>query len=296
MLYVVATPIGNLGDMSPRAVETLRKVDLIAAEDTRVTRKLTTHFDIHTPLTSCHEHNEKGKAAQIVQRMLEEGIDVALVTDAGTPAISDPGTYLVRECADHDIPVCAVPGPTAMASAVSVSGFDLTEFTFYGFLPREKGALSAKLKSMAGTQGAVIHESPHRVVKLMEAIAEILPEAQVSASCDLTKLHELTIRGSAAEVLEALRANEKTDKGEYCLVLDLRLTKKEEQKEQIQMSPELAIMARMLEGMDLRQAKEDLIQNGIRKNEAYAASLMVRDFINTQDCLKEKKNNKKEKK
>ncbi len=279
MLYVVATPIGNLGDMSPRAIETLRNVSLIAAEDTRVTRKLTTHFDIHTPLTSCHEHNEKGKAAQIVQRMLEEGIDVALVTDAGTPAISDPGTFLVRECAEHGIPVCAVPGPTAMASAISVSGFDLTEFTFYGFLPREKGALTAKLKSMAGTQGAVIHESPHRVIKLLETIAEVLPEAMVSASCDLTKLHELTIRGNVHEVLEALRANEKTDKGEYCLVLDLRMTPKNEENVSAQLSPDLAILAGMMEGKELREAREELIQSGIKKNEAYTASIKVIKFM-----------------
>ena len=281
MLYVVGTPIGNLGDMSPRAVETLRQVALIAAEDTRVTRKLTAHFDIHTPLTSCHEHNEKEKASQIVRRMLEEGIDVALVTDAGTPGISDPGTYLVHECAENGIPVCAVPGPTAMASAVSVSGFDLNEFTFYGFLPREKGALAEKLLAMAGTRGAVIHESPHRVIRLMETIAEVLPDAIVSASCDLTKLHEQTIRGNVRDVLEILRANEKTDKGEYCLVLDLRMTQKTEENKPAPMPPELAIMAGMMEGRDLRQAREDLIQTGVRKNAAYAASLKVQEFLNS---------------
>ena len=148
-LYVVATPIGNLGDMSPRAVETLKNVQLIAAEDTRVTMKLTSHFDIHTPLTSCHRHNEAGKAQEIVSRMLEEGIDVALVTDAGTPGVSDPGMILTRLCAEAGIPVVAVPGPTALAAALSVSGFDVTEFTFYGFLPREKKPLEEKLKSCA---------------------------------------------------------------------------------------------------------------------------------------------------
>lgn len=282
MLYVVATPIGNLGDMSPRAVETLRRAALIAAEDTRVTRKLLTHFDIHTPLTSCHEHNERGKAVQIVSRMLEEQIDVALVTDAGTPAISDPGTFLVRECAEKGIPVCAVPGPTAMASAVSVSGFDFSEFTFYGFLPREKGALVTKLRSMAGTQGAVIHESPHRVVKLMETISEVLPEAMVSASCDLTKLHELTLRGTAGEVLQMLRTNEKTEKGEYCLVLDLRKTaKSSENCQNREILPELTILAAMMDGKDLRQAREDAVSAGCRKNEAYEASLRVRRFLET---------------
>ena len=137
-LYVVATPIGNLGDMSPRAVETLRSVDLIAAEDTRVTMKLLNHFDIHTPLVSCHRHNEENMGPKICERMLREELDCALVTDAGTPAVSDPGTYLVKACAENGIPVYAVAGPSAMAAALSVSGFDLREFTFFGFLPRER--------------------------------------------------------------------------------------------------------------------------------------------------------------
>ena len=132
-LYVVATPIGNLSDMSPHAVETLKSVALIAAEDTRVTKKLTNHFGIETPLISCHQHNEKDRATEIVQRMLSEDMDVAVVTDAGTPAISDPGTELVRAAAEAGIPVIAVAGPTAFAAAVSVSGFDFSSFTFYGF-------------------------------------------------------------------------------------------------------------------------------------------------------------------
>ncbi|MBR6570430.1 MAG: rRNA small subunit methyltransferase 1, partial [Clostridia bacterium] len=140
-LYVVATPIGNLGDMTPRAIETLKTVSLIAAEDTRVTQKLLSAFDIHTPLTSCHEHNERSKAAQIVERMLAENIDVAVTTDAGTPCISDPGSILTAEAIKAGIEVLAVPGPTAMASALSVSGFDMTEFTFFGFLPRQKNEL-----------------------------------------------------------------------------------------------------------------------------------------------------------
>ena len=148
-LYVVATPIGNLGDMTPRAIETLQSVSLIAAEDTRVTQKLLSAFDIHTPLISCHEHNERGKAAGIVRRMLEEGIDVAVTTDAGTPCISDPGSVLVREAVQNGIEAVAVPGPTAMASALSVSGFAISEFTFFGFLPRQKGELKEKLLDMA---------------------------------------------------------------------------------------------------------------------------------------------------
>ena len=283
MLYVVATPIGNLGDMSPRAVEILRRVSLIAAEDTRVTMKLTSHFDIHTPLTSCHQHNEQDKAARIAQKMLDEGIDAALVTDAGTPAISDPGTFLVRECAERGIPVCAVPGPTAMASALSVSGFDLTEFTFYGFLPRDREPLRKKLRSMIGTQGAVIHESPFRIIRLMEAINEELPQARVSASCDLTKLHELTLRGTPSQVLEALRQNEKAEKGEYCLVLDLRAVPLPEKEEPAPPLPaELHLLSYLMEGKTLREAREALTADGVKKNEAYAASLRVRRFLDGQ--------------
>ena len=129
MLYVVATPIGNLSDMSPRAIETLKNVDLICAEDTRVTKKLTNHFGIDTPLISCHQHNEKSRGDEITNRMLEENLDVAVVTDAGTPAISDPGTEIVRLAAEKGIPVAAVAGPSACIAAVSVSGFDFSAFT-----------------------------------------------------------------------------------------------------------------------------------------------------------------------
>ena len=279
-LYVVATPIGNLGDMSPRAVETLRSVQLIAAEDTRVTMKLTSHFDIHTPLTSCHRHNEAGKAQEIVRRMLDEGIDVALVTDAGTPGVSDPGMILTRLCAEAGIPVVAVPGPTALAAALSVSGFDVTEFTFYGFLPREKKPLEEKLRSMIGQQAAVIHESPFRVIALMEAVARVLPEAKVSASCDLSKLHELTLRGTPAQVLEQLKANEKAEKGEYCIVLDLRgVPVPEPEAPAAELTPELRLVGLMLEGLPLREARERLQAEGLRKNELYAAALRVKELI-----------------
>ena len=282
-LYVVATPIGNLGDMSPRAVETLRNVQLIAAEDTRVTMKLTSHFDIHTPLTSCHQHNERGKAQEIVSRMLSEGIDVALVTDAGTPGVSDPGMILTRLCAEAGIPVVAVPGPTALAAALSVSGFDVTEFTFYGFLPREKKPLEEKLRSMIGGQATIIHESPFRVIALMESIARVLPEARVSASCDLSKLHELTLRGTPAEVLEQMKANEKAEKGEYCIVLDLRqVPVPEAAAPAAELSPELRLLELMLGGASLREAREQLQAQGLRKNELYAAALKVKEMIEDQ--------------
>lgn len=281
-LYVVATPIGNLGDMSPRAVDTLKKVSLIAAEDTRVTMKLTSHFGISTPLTSCHQHNERGKSSEIVRRMLDENIDVALVTDAGTPAISDPGTFLVKEAAAAGIPVYAVAGPSAMAAAVSVSGFDITEFTFFGFLPRQKGELKEKLYDIASRcTCAVIHESPYRVKELVKTITETLPGALISASCDLTKLHELTLRGSAEEIFRALDENEKSDKGEYCLVVDLRnvkLPEKETPSADITVEAKL-VEAMISEGTDLRGAMEILKRNGEKKNAVYAASLNLRKLF-----------------
>lgn len=279
-LFVVATPIGNLSDMSPRAIETLKNAALIAAEDTRVTRKLTTHFGIDTPLISCHQHNERGRSGEIVARMLAEEIDVALVTDAGTPAISDPGTELVRAVAEAGLPVLAVSGPSACVSAVSVSGFDFLAFTFYGFLPREKKELQEKLLEIGRKgEGAVFHESPHRVKALVAAIGETLPGARLSVSCDLTKLHELTIRGTAAEILSALEQNEKSEKGEYCLVCDLRDVSLPAEKPAVQASLEAQLFERLLDGLSMRDAMKELVEKGKKKNAVYAASLRIKEFL-----------------
>ena len=283
-LYVVATPIGNLGDMSPRAVETLKSVGLIAAEDTRVTRKLTTHFGIETPLISCHQHNERGRGAEIVERMLSESIDVAVVTDAGTPAISDPGTEIVRLAAAAGIPVVAVAGPTAMAAAVSVSGFDLPSFTFYGFLPRQASELREKLQDIGRkSEGAVFHESPHRIKALVEAIADTLPGAMLSVSCDLTKLHELTLRGAPEEILSALTANEKSEKGEYCVVADLRGVTLPEEKPVVQASLEARLFDQWMNGIPLRDAMAALVDQGEKKNAVKTAALRVKSFVEERE-------------
>lgn len=280
MLYVVATPIGNLGDMSPRAVEVLKSVALIAAEDTRMTMKLTQRFGIETPLTSCHRHNEQGKAESIVRRMLEEGIDVAVVTDAGTPAISDPGTILVRQAAEAGIEVVAVPGPSAMAAAMSVSGIDVTEFTFLGFLPREKKDLQAALRSAAQrTQAGIVHESPYRVLDFMHVLADTLPQAYVSVSCDLSKLHELTLRGPVADVLARMQANDKTEKGEYCIVIDFRAVPREEPKAESTLCLEARLLDLLLQGADMRDASRRLVEEGEKKNAVYAAALRLKDML-----------------
>lgn len=279
-LYVVATPIGNLGDMSTRAIEALKTADLIAAEDTRVTKKLTVHFQIDTPLTSCHQHNEEGKSQHIVKRMLEEDISVALTTDAGTPAISDPGYALVKAAEEAGIEVLAIPGACAMAAALSISGMDTREFAFYGFLPREKKALKEKLMSMArGVPIAVVHESPYRVLELMEAIQITLPETRVSVSCDLTKLHELTLRGNVGEVLETMQANPKVEKGEYCIVLDFHQVLLEEEVPKADVSLEAQLFEELLKGVSLRDAQNGLTEQGAKKNAVYQAALRVKAFL-----------------
>ena len=284
-LYVVGTPIGNLGDMTPRAVEVLRSVALIAAEDTRVTRKLTNHFGIDTPLTSCHQHNEADKGEALAERMLEEGIDLALTTDAGTPCISDPGYGLVQAAVKRGIPVVAVPGCCAAVCALSISGMDTREFAFYGFLPREKKALREKLLAMAaGVPVAVVHESPFRVIELMETVAETLPGTMASVSCDLTKLHELTLRGSAAEVLAALRANPKTEKGEYCLVLDFHGGElPSAPAPAAEVSLEARLVEAMLQGNELRQDQAVLVEAGEKKNAVKAAALRLKKLLQGEE-------------
>ena len=280
-LYVVATPIGNLSDISPRALDILRSCDLIAAEDTRVTRALLNHFSIDTPCVSNHQHNEEQRAASLPQRMIDEDLTVAVVTDAGTPAISDPGSVLVREAAALGIEVLAVPGPTAMASALSVSGFDTREFAFYGFLPRQKKELRDKLTAMkqSGVPIAVVHESPHRVIDLVRAVTETLPGCRISASCDLTKLYEKTIRGTAEEVLEQLLANEKAEKGEYCLVLDMSGVTLDVPQAAPDASLEAQLFEALMDGCDWREAGERLTARGAKRNDVYRARTAVQRFL-----------------
>ena len=284
-LYVVATPIGNLQDFSPRAADTLRNVALIAAEDTRVTMKLLHVFDIHTPLTSCHQHNEVGKGEWLAEKMLAENIDVAVVTDAGTPCVSDPGYGLVKAAVERGIEVIPVPGCSAGIAAMSVSGFDTREFAFYGFLPREKKDLREKLLQMArGVAVGVVHESPYRIIELVEVIAQMLPGVQLSVSCDLTKLHEKTIRGSADDVLAMLRDNPKAEKGEYCLVLDFhQVTLPEEKAPAAEVSLEAQLVEQLLSGCDWRDAQAELVASGAKKNAVKAAALRVKRLFEEDD-------------
>jgi len=206
-----------------------------------------------------------------------------VVTDAGTPAISDPGVEIVRAAAEKGIPVIAVAGPTAMAAAVSVSGFDVNSFTFYGFLPRNAGELREKLLAIGRRdEAAVFHESPHRVKALVKAIGETLPGARLSVSCDLTKLHELTLRGEPEAILALLEANEKSEKGEYCLVADLRDVRLPEEKPVSAASLEARLFEQLLQGDTLRDATEALAAQGEKKNAVKAAALRIKQWMEGQ--------------
>ena len=280
-LYVVATPIGNLNDMTSRMREALERADLIAAEDTRVTMKLLSHLDLKKPMISCHRHNEDTRAPQIVARMLTEDLTVALTCDAGTPGISDPGHLLVRACWEAGVPVEPVCGPSAVVTALSASGFDAREFAFYGFLPREKKALRDKLEAIrrSGVPVFVLYESPHRIVDLVTQLAEMWPECMLCVCSDLTKRFERIYRGAAPAVLAGLQANENVDKGEYCLAADVSMLPPVEEQTAPQINAATFLLSRILEGDDLPEAVEAAKQAGYPRNELYKARLRVSELF-----------------
>lgn len=216
-LYLVPTPIGNLKDMTFRAVEVLNTVDLILAEDTRTTGKLLKHFEINTSMQSFHMHNEHKKLAQCIDQ-LRSGVIMALVSDAGTPAISDPGFLLVRECVANDIEVDCLPGATAFVPALVNSGLPNDKFVFEGFLPVKKGRQTRLILLAEETRTIIFYESPHKLIKTLTQFCEYFGEdRQVSVSRELSKLYEETIRGTAKEVLE--HYTNKPPKGEIVIVV-----------------------------------------------------------------------------
>lgn len=283
LLYVVATPIGNLGDLSPRMAEALSACDLIAAEDTRVTMKLLNHLGIQKPMVSCHRHNEQARSRELADRMLREDLTVAVTCDAGTPGISDPGTVLVRTARECGIPVVPIAGPSAVATVLSVAGFDAGEFAFYGFLPREKKPLREKLQRIleTGIPVAVVYESPHRVLALAEEMAEAWPGARLCVACDLTKRFERILTGAAPEIARELKALPNLEKGEYCLAADLREVGRPERQQSAPMPAEAAIFLNMLSGMDLDEAA-GTVEN-VPRNELYRAKLRVRAFLESEE-------------
>lgn len=217
-LYITGTPIGNLGDISARALETLSQADLIVAEDTRQTRKLLTHFDLHTPLQSCHKFNEAARLDMIVGRIRSGGA-VALVTDSGMPAVSDPGARIVAGCREAGLPVTSVPGPTAVTTAVALSGYADAGFVFAGFPPRKPGRLRNTLAKWVPVDLPVVfYESPYRVMKLIDAIEEVFGEQQqVFFARELTKKFEELTGGTPSEIRAAYEGREV--KGECVVVV-----------------------------------------------------------------------------
>ncbi|MGG4178171.1 16S rRNA (cytidine(1402)-2'-O)-methyltransferase [Virgibacillus pantothenticus] len=217
-VYVVPTPIGNLEDITYRALTTLRSVSLIAAEDTRNTKNLLRHFDIATPLISYHEHNKLTREKQILTK-IKQGESIALVSDAGMPAISDPGHELIQAAIQHDIPVVVLPGANAALCALVGSGLSAKEFYFYGFLPRKKKEKEIELQRLASLQATLLfYESPYRVKETLQAIREVIGNRHVALARELTKRFESYLRGTVDEVIAYLDKSE--IKGECCIVLE----------------------------------------------------------------------------
>lgn len=268
-LYLVATPIGNLGDLSPRAVETLRSVDFIAAEDTRVSRKLLTHFDIKRPLISYHEHNHVTAGQAVLSRLLS-GEDCALVTDAGTPAISDPGEDLVRLCAEHGVAVRAIPGCCAAVNALAVSGLPTGRFVFEGFLTVNKKSRRERLAQLRSEERTMIfHEAPH---KLRTTLADLLdafgPDRRISLCRELTKLHEEVLRCTLREAADYYEAN--APRGEYVLVV---AGAKAARGPAVSLEEATArVRALRAEGRRTKDAVREVAEAaGVSRNELYAA-------------------------
>jgi len=215
-LYVVGTPVGNLQDITLRALETLKTVDVIACEDTRQTAKLLAHHEIRTPLVSLHDHNERSRTPQLLER-LKSGASIALVSDGGTPLISDPGWFLVRKALDEQLPVSWIPGPTALIGALVLSGLPTERFVFEGFLPVKSGARRKRLEALSKeARTVVLYESPYRVVKTLQEMREVLGDIPVAVSRELTKMFEDVQRGTISEVVAHFEAH--PPRGEFVIV------------------------------------------------------------------------------
>lgn len=274
ILYMVATPIGNLEDMTYRAVRTLKEVDLIAAEDTRNSIKLLNHFEIKTPITSYHEHNKYEKAEELVKK-LESGNDIAIITDAGTPGISDPGEELVKQCYEAGITVVPIPGACAAINGLIASGQPTRRFAFEAFLPVDKKERRAVLDELVNeTRTIIIYEAPHRLVKTLAELKSILGDRKLTVCKELTKKHETFFMTTIAEAEEYFRLNE--PRGEYILVIKGR-THEEIAKENAAKWDAVDITEHikkyMSEGMDKKEAvKQVAADRGVPKREIYEYS------------------------
>lgn len=272
MLYLCATPIGNLGDMTPRVRQTLESVDLIAAEDTRNSLKLLTHFEIRTAMTSYHEYNKVEKADYLVEQM-RQGKDVALITDAGTPAISDPGEVLVAKCQEAGIPVTSLPGPAACITALTLSGLSTRRFCFEGFLPadkKEKEEILSELKEESRT--ILLYEAPHHLLRTLKELYETLGDRRITLCRELTKKFETVLPTTLKEAVSRYESEE--PRGEYVLVVEgksLRQKKEERQASWQGMTIEEHMAFYQADGMDEKAAMKQVAKDrGVPKREIYA--------------------------
>lgn len=267
-LYLVGTPIGNLEDFSPRAQRVLSEVDFIAAEDTRVTLRLLSHFGIKKPLVSYYAHNLRGRGEEIAAR-LEAGESCAVVTDAGMPCISDPGEELVSLCAEREIPIETVPGPSAAITALAVSGLPTGRFVFEGFLPQKRGERQRRLQEIAPERRTLIfYEAPHRLLETLQDMRETLGERRIAVVKELTKVHESVLRLSLSEAAGYFA--QRPPRGEYVLVLEGAAKEEQERPSPEEAAAQVRRRAQE-QGLSLSQAaKEVAAETGYRKSELYA--------------------------
>lgn len=268
ILYVVGTPIGNLGDISPRALETLEKVDFIAAEDTRVSLKLLNHFGIKKPMISYFEHNRREKGEIIVDRILG-GESCAIVTDAGMPAVSDPGEDLVALCHERGVKVSVVPGPSAFVAAIALSGMNVGRFTFEGFLSMNKQSRREHLKSVADEKRTMVfYEAPHKLSATLKDLYDCLGDREIAIVREITKIHEEVIKTTLSAACKDYAEN--SLKGEIVLVIE---GKKEEEESEITLNDAIILAEKYIEeGMsDSMAAKQAAKETGIKKGDIYKA-------------------------
>jgi 16S rRNA (cytidine1402-2'-O)-methyltransferase len=275
-LYIVGTPIGNLEDITARALRILREVAVIAAEDTRQTRKLLNHFEIPTPAVSYHEHNQRTAGPQLIERLLA-GDDVAVVTDAGMPAISDPGADLVRLALEAGIPVVPVPGPTAFTTALVVSGLNTDRFVFEGFLPakgKERRAALERLKAESRTW--ILYEAPHRVIETLEDLRDALGDRPMAAARELTKVYEEVRRGTPAELLGHFA--EHAPRGEFVLVISGAPAEEVQVAEATPEALSQAVATLEATGVDRKTAMKQVADRfGLTKRDVYQALLELKE-------------------
>lgn len=266
-LYLVATPIGNLEDITFRAVRTLKEVDLIACEDTRHTQRLLAQYSIKTPTISYHEHNELTRAPELVLQ-LEEGSHIALVSDAGMPVISDPGYRLVHLAVRHNIPVVPIPGASALVAALSAAGLPVDKFRFFGFLPARKSQRRKALEEAKGSNKTLVfYEAPHRVLEMLDDLREILGDPPVVVAREVTKVHEEFRRGTASEVLAQLK--KKPVKGEITVLAAPQLVNSSAAPSQHSIREEIT-RAMSAEGLDERAALKSVARRrGVSRSDAY---------------------------